>query len=96
MADQARLRSLDHLRQSFEPSGDRRQPNVERGEFAGEQREEAVAEQIDPVERVPGLLAQLGLGEAGRLQFADQQIPVDRVVAGELGDRPETRPASVR
>ena len=29
----------------------------------GREREQAVAEQVDPVERVPGVLAQLGLGE---------------------------------
>ena len=61
---------------------DGREPDVERRELAGEQREQAVAEQVDPVERVPGVLAQLGLGEPRRLELADQQVAIDRLVAG--------------
>ena len=89
MPDEARLRGRHDRRQALEPSGDRRQAGTERGELAGLQREQAVAEQVDPVERVPGLLAQLGLREQRGLELADQQVAIDRLVAGEIGHGPE-------
>ena len=60
-------------RHALEPAGDRGQAVRQRRELAGDQREQAVAEQVDPVERVPGVLAELGLGEPRRLQLAEQR-----------------------
>ena len=45
---------------------DRRQAIGEWRELAGEQREQAVADEVDPIERVPGVLAQLRRRRTGR------------------------------
>ena len=52
--------------------------------------------EVDPVERVPGVLAQLGLREPRRLELADQQVAVDGVVGASGRPSPRTRPASGR
>ena len=52
-----------------------------------------LAEQVDPVERVPGVLAQLGLGEPRGLQLADDQVAVDRLVGAQVASWPRSAPA---
>ena len=73
------------LRQAFEPTRHRRQPIAQWGELAGDQREQALADQVDPVERVPGVLAQLKFGEPHRVDLAEDQVAVDGLVGGQLG-----------
>ena len=89
MADERLARGVQDRGEPLEPARGRGQPVGQRGEFAGLQREQAVADEIDPFERVPGVLAQLGLGEAGGLELADEQVAVDRLVGRQTGHRSE-------
>ena len=66
--------------QALEATRGRRQPVRERRELAGIQREQPVADQVDPVQRVPRVLAQLGVGEPAGLELADQQVAIDDLV----------------
>ena len=50
-------------RHALEALGDRRQAICERREVAGDQREDAVPEEVDPVERVPAILPEVDLAE---------------------------------
>ncbi len=77
--DAARL--VDHRRDALEPGRDRREPDRQRRELAGEQGVEAAAEQVHPQERIPRLLAELGLGEPERVELAEEEVAIDRVVA---------------
>ena len=61
-------------------AGGRRQAIGQRSELASEQREEAVAGQVDPPQRVPGLLAEVGVAELRRLELADEQVAIDGLV----------------
>ena len=45
--------------------------------------------EVDPDERVPGVLAEVDLVEALRLELADQQVAVDRLVGAEAVHRRE-------
>ena len=89
VADERYACRVQHGRQPFEPSGGRGQAVGQRGELAGVEREQPVADEVDPVERVPRVIAQIGLGEAGGGQFAEEQVPVDRVVGRQIGHRLE-------
>ena len=87
---------IEDRRQALEAARRRRQPVRQRGELAGIEREQAVADEIDPVERVPGVLAELGLGEAGGLELADEQVAIDRLRRSTGRSSPRTRRASAR
>ena len=75
---------VDHGGQALEPAGDRGQPDRQRGELACEQREEPTAHQVDPFERVPGVLPQLGLAEPDPVELEQHEVAVDPLVAGQV------------
>ena len=77
----ARARRVDESGQALETARDARQSVGERRELPGEEREQALPDEVDPAERVPGLLAQLGVREVLRLELLDDEVPVDRLVA---------------
>ena len=79
-------------------AGDRRQAIGKRRKVAGDQREDAVAEEIDPVERAPALLAQVDLGEPVGGELGQQEVAVDPLVERQArlaGRRQLGRPAVV-
>ncbi len=69
----------------LEPPRDRRQPLGKRREIPGDEREDPVAQQVHPLQRVPGLVPKLGLGEPLGFELHDQQVAVDRVAGREIG-----------
>ena len=77
---------VEHRGDALEAPRDRRQPLGQRRELAGDQREQPVAQHVDPLERAPGVLAELRLGEAVRGELAEQQVAIDPVVDREPGD----------
>jgi RimJ/RimL family protein N-acetyltransferase len=87
-------RRVHHRVDALEPPGHRRQAIGERRELAGDQGEQAPAEQVHPVQRIPRLLAQVKIGEAHRFELLDQQVAVDGIVGrqalepAELGQPP--------
>ena len=99
-AAQRGLGVLEDGRDPFEPAGDRRQTVGERREAARREREQPEAQEIDPVHRVPRVIAQLGLGVAQRGELAQDEVPIEALVGGqgrsvqggELGD-PAVDPA---
>ena len=95
-ADERLTGSVEHRRHRLQPAGGGRQPVRERRELARVQGEQPVAQQIDPDQRVPGVLVDIDLLEARRLELADQQVAVDRFVSGQPVASPRTRPASGR
>ena len=50
-----------------------------RRELPREEREQAVAKQVHPGQRVPRVVAQLDLAEAHRVELARHEIAVDRL-----------------
>ena len=90
-ADQRRPGGLEHGRQPLQPAGRRGQAVGQRRELAGEQREQPFPREVDPVERVPGVLAQDRLREPGGLQLADEQVPIDGVLGRQVGHGGERR-----
>ena len=79
---------LEDGRDPFEPAGDRRQTVGERREVARREREQPEAQEIDPVHRVPRVIAQLGLGVAQRGELAHDEVPIEALVGGEGRRRP--------
>ena len=71
----------------LEASGDRGEPRRQRRELAGQEREDAGAQEVDPDERVPALVEQLGVAESERLERAEEHVLVGDVVgrSGGLG-----------
>ena len=55
----------------------------ERREVAGEQRVQPAADEVDPEQRAPRLLAELRLGEAERVELAADEVEVDPLVRGQ-------------
>ena len=57
-----------------------------------------LAEEVDPLERIPGVLAQLGLVEPPGVELAHDEVAVDRLVAAQVagGDRLRTSTATGR
>jgi hypothetical protein len=60
--------------------GERLQPDRERCEVAGQQAEQAFADQVDPPHRAPGLLAEGRVGELLGRELAEEQVAVDPVL----------------
>ena len=89
VTDERLASGVEDGRDPLEPAGGRDQAVGQRREFASLEREQAVAHEIDPFERVPRILAQLGLGEARRFELADEQVAVDRLVGREVRHRGE-------
>ena len=65
-------------------------------ELAGIQREQPVADQVDPVQRVPCVFTQLRIGEPAGLELADQEVAIDDLVRGQVGHRPEFGKPAIR
>ena len=63
-------RGIDHRLDPVEASSDRLEPFRQRCELPGDESEQPAAEEVDPLERVPGLLAQLQVREAHRVAAA--------------------------
>ena len=61
---------VDHRRDPLEPSRDRGEPVRQRRELPGDEPEQAAAEQVDPVERVPGFLAQIQVARSASRRAA--------------------------
>ena len=88
-------RGIDHRLEAVEPSRDRGEPLRQRREFPGDESEQPAAEEVDPLERVPGFLAQIQVREAHRVQLLDEQIAVDGVVVGQVREPAELRQPAV-
>ena len=95
MPDQRLACRLDHGRQRLQTPGGGGEAVGERRELARLETEQALADEVDPFERVPGVLGEDGLAEPRRLELADDQVAVDRVVGREVGHRPERREPAV-
>ena len=94
-ADETRLGALEHGRDPLKATGEGGQPVGDRRELAGHEREQTVTEEIDPLERVPRLLAQLDLGEAMGFELHDHEVAIDGVVGGKVGHRAEHRQPAI-
>ncbi len=68
---------------ALEPGRHRVQPHLQRGELAGEQREEAATDQVDVAECVPRFLSQLGLVETQLRKFRPEQVAIDALVGSQ-------------
>jgi len=66
--DERLPRGVQDGRKALEATRCRRQSVGQRREFASGEGEQAIADQVDPLERVPGVLAQLGVREATPLR----------------------------
>ncbi len=75
----------DDHRDPLEASGRGGEPVGRRSELAGEEREDPGAEEVDPLERVPGLLAQLRLAEPERVELHQDQVAVDPFLGAQVG-----------
>ena len=93
--DERRRRRLEDRGQALESPGGRCQTSGQRGELASVERVEAVADDVDPRQRVPSVFTQLGLGKTGGLQLADQQVSIDGLVGRQPGRRSELGEPSV-
>ena len=82
-------RSIDHRLEPVEPSRDRGEPLRQRCEFPGDKTEQAAAQKVDPFERAPGLLAQIQVREAHRIELLDEQIAIDGVVGWQVREPAE-------
>src|SRR5207249_11821163 len=80
---EAFVRGSHDARHALQASGRRREARLWRGELAGEQREQAVAEAVDPDDRVPRVLREIGRTALG-VEAEEQPVAVDRVVRGQL------------
>ena len=87
---------LEERGQPFQPARGGCQSVRQRGKLAGIQREQPATDQVDPLEWVPGFLAQLGLRESGGLQLADEEVAIDRLVSRQIGHRPELGQPTIR
>ncbi len=75
---------LDDGRNASQARGGGREPDVERRERAGQQPEQAVAQEEDPAERVPGVLALGHVAVAFRGQDPEEAIAVDPGIGREV------------
>ena len=83
MADELGPRGVENDRQPFGPSGHRGEPLGQRSEIAGDEAEQALTDDVQPGHRAPCRLAQVGRGEALRRKLAEEEVPVDLLVAVE-------------
>ena len=77
---------VDQGGHGLEAGGGASQSVGQRGEFAGEEPEQPVPEEVHERERIPALLLEGLLGERHGLRRADEDAVVDRLVAGQGGD----------
>ena len=89
--DQRRTGTIEDLGEALQPARHRREPVAQRRELAGEQVEQAATDDIDPLERVPGILAQLALGELDGRDLAEDQVAVDGLVGTQAAQGLECR-----
>ena len=80
VADQGRACGVEYRGERLEPSRRGLEPVREWRELARLEREEAFAQEVDPIEWVPGVLGERRLREQLRLELADEQVAVDGVV----------------
>ena len=85
VADEIGTRRLQHRGHPFEPAGHGCESVGERGEFARKQREDAAAEDVDPRQRIPGVLAQPRLGESSGVELHQDQVAIHPLVGRQLG-----------
>ena len=76
---------VQQARDALEPPEHRRQPRRQRREVAGQQRVQPAAHLVDPRQRAPGLLDELGLAESERVQLAAHEVQVDPLVRRQGG-----------
>ncbi len=79
--------AIDDVRQALEPLADRSEARCERREVPSDEREQAVAEQVRPRDRVPGILAKAGLGESMSVELEQEEVSIEALVAREVGVR---------
>ena len=84
VADESLTRGGQDGRHALETSRDRSQPFGERREVAGDERENAVAEEVHPGKRVPAILPEDRLAEPMSLEFREQEVAVHLFVERQL------------
>ena len=84
--NEALARRGEDRRDPFDPLGDGREADPEGGELAGQEHVEPVAQQVDPLERIPGLGTQVHGVEAERGELAEHDVAVDRLIRGQRID----------
>ena len=96
IADEPRPPSVEHGRETLQAARSRREPIRQGSELAGTEREQPIPDEVDPVERVPGVFSQLADGEPLGLELADQQVAIDDLVRGQIGHAAEFGEPAIR
>ena len=80
---QVRPRRVEDVADPLHPAGRARESSLQRGELAAEEAEEAAAEDVGVADRRPRQLVELLLLEAQLVDDAEQDAPIDLLLAAE-------------